>query len=374
MQRQCFELVEGLKKRARVHLLVQVNTSKLVFFFTVVRKARRILKDNSSINLIYVNDGLMAFVLTRLLKNLNIPIVATIHGLDIVFPMTFFQKWIRKNLTKYNAIVAVSEATRGECVERGIDPARAFTVRNGFEPKKPRLADYEAITKLLKERYGLDVRDKQVIVSVGRGVRRKGFSWFIRNVFPKLPDDTVYLIVGPGANVKLIRFLMFLLPEGLFQKLVLFAGLATDEVEIKRAVEEYGFNNRVARISGLSNEEVGEVIRLARISIMPNVKVEGDYEGFGLVALEAVSNGTLCVAAGIEGITSAIEHNKNGILVSSGNAEEWVRTLTYLLGHQEVIYSKSLEFQKYNLEHSFSWDRMAEEYFNIFTKLVNKSA
>ena len=29
---------------------------------------------------------------------------------------------------------------------------------------------------------------------------------------------------------------------------------------------------------------------------MPNLKIDGDFEGFGLVALEAAYNGALCLA------------------------------------------------------------------------------
>jgi hypothetical protein len=48
---------------------------------------------------------------------------------------------------------------------------------------------------------------------------------------------------------------------------------------------------------------------------MPNIRVPGDAEGFGLVALEAVVCGTAVLAADLEGITEAIQHGKNGLLV-----------------------------------------------------------
>lgn len=373
MQKHCFELTEGLKKRARVHLLIQTSDiSKLVFFFGVVAKAKRLLKENPSINLIYVNDGLMAFVLTRLLKDLRVPIVATIHGLDIVFPMSFFQRWIRKYLVKYAAVIAVSEATRTACLERGLPPETTFTVKNGFEPGVQRLAREEEIIQKLLDVHHVDVREKKVIISIGRGVKRKGFSWFIRNVFPRLDQDTVYLMVGPPANVRLITWLGKILPKSLFEKLVLFAGLATDEPEIEQTIADLGLANRVKRISGLNNLEVQQIIGLADLSVMPNLRVAGDFEGFGLVALEAAANGTLVVASGIEGITSAIEHNKNGILLESGQSDEWVRTIDYLLQNPAILASKTREFQQYTLTHSFSWDQMTDAYFAIFTDLVNK--
>ncbi len=184
----------------------------------------------------------------------------------------------------------------------------------------------------LKNDFGFDPKGKKIIISIGRGVRRKGFSWFIRQVMTKLPDDVCYLIIGPKTNTVPLKRLKNWLPKSLFDKIVLFAGLAVDEIEIERAIEELKLASRVKRISNLSNAELTALIQLADLSVMPNVKVEGDFEGFGLVALEAASNGTLLVGAGIEGITTAIENGVNGILLPSENASIWVDKIQELFG------------------------------------------
>ncbi|MFY0598806.1 MAG: glycosyltransferase family 4 protein [Cyclobacteriaceae bacterium] len=373
MQKHCFELVEGLSKKVKVHRLIQTaGGSKLRFFLTVVKKAKRILKANPSINLIYVNDGLMAFVLSRLMKHTQVPMVATIHGLDVVFPMNFYQKWVRTKLAKYNGIIAVSNATANECRNRGLSADKVFMVKNGFEPNSQEPKELESIREKLKSVYEFDPEGKKIILSIGRGVKRKGFSWFIRNVLTQLPEDVCYLIIGPKANTGQINFLQNILPKSIFNYLVLFAGLAVDELQIERAIRDLKLEQRVKRISGLSYGELNDLIQLADISVMPNLEVNGDFEGFGLVALEAVSNGTLCVASDVEGIATAIEHGKNGILLESANQRQWVDAITNFLEHPDDLKSLTEKFQKYTLEHSYSWDRMVNEYYDVFGEIVNK--
>jgi glycosyltransferase involved in cell wall biosynthesis len=374
MQKHCFELVEGLKRKYTIHKLIQTaGISKLWFFLTVVGKAKKILKDNPNISLIYVNDGLMAFVLTRLMKQTNVPMVATIHGLDVVFPLAFYQKWVRNTLSKYHAIIAVSKATQEECILRGIPKTHAFMVQNGYEPRPAKTLDHSNIIEKLNQTFHFDARGKRIIISIGRGVKRKGFSWFIKHVITKLPEEVCYLIVGPISDTKQLRRLKRFLPKGLYQKLVLFAGLAVDEVEIEEAVAQLGLGERVKRISGLSNEELTALIQLADLSVMPNVKVEGDFEGFGLVALEASSNGTLLIGAGIEGITTAIEDGVNGVLLPSGDEIAWVATITELLADHEQLEVLSQLYQQNTLAHSFSWARMVQGYDEIFMQIALKN-
>jgi glycosyltransferase involved in cell wall biosynthesis len=373
MQKHCFELVQGLEAKTKVHQLIQTEgVSKIRFFMTVVRKAKKILKANPNISVIYVNDGLMAFVLTRLIGQTKVPMIATIHGLDIVFPLAFYQKWVREKLSKYAAIIAVSEATKQECLKRGLREDQVFMVKNGFEPNSGSQRNRELISNKLRSEYGFNPKGKKIIVSIGRGVRRKGFSWFIRNVVDELPEDVCYLIIGPRANIGMIKTLKSLLPKDIFNNLVLFTGLSTDELEIELAIQELSLHDRVKRINHLSYEELNALVELADISVMPNVKVEGDFEGFGLVALEAVSNGTLCVASEIEGITSAIENGKNGILVEASNKEAWLSKIRSLLQDPAQLSHLSEQYRTYNLEHSFSWKRMVDEYYNIFSSIAKK--
>lgn len=372
MQKHCYELTKWLKQRVKVHTLIQTpGTIKVVFLLSAVTRALKIIKKNPNISVIYVNDGLMAFVLTRIIGKVNIPLVVTLHGLDVVFPMQFYQRWFRKNINRYKAVIAVSDATKKECLKRGLEPDKIFMIKNGFEmPSNHPNLPLDSIEKKIKHEHGLDVQGKKIILSVGRGVKRKGFSWFIENVFPRLPKDIYYLIVSPVANTWFMKGLKALLSDKLFQNLALFSGLPTDELAIEKACKASHGSNRIYRISRVSNDEVKALMRLAHVLVMPNVSVEGDFEGFGLVALEATAQGTICAASAIEGITTALEQGKNGILLPCEDADSWNDTLSNLLQEQEEKYQEKIKlYQQNTIHNSFSWERMSEEYYKVFTQV-----
>ena len=218
MQKHCYELVGGLEEKLKVHRLIQTaGSSKLWFFATVVAKAKKLLRDNSNISMIYVNDGLMAFVLTRLLKHTKIPMVVTIHGLDVVFPIGFYQRWVKSTLSRYDAIIAVSQATKEECISRGIPSEKIYMVKNGFAPPAPSKPDTSAIIDKLRSNFNFETRGKKIIISIGRGVRRKGFSWFIRCVMTKLPEEVCYLIIGSKNQYSFLKTIKDLVAKGSFQ-------------------------------------------------------------------------------------------------------------------------------------------------------------
>ena len=67
--------------------------------------------------------------------------------------------------------------------------------------------------------------------------------------------------------------------------------------------------------------------------IFPLKRVEGDVEGFGMVAVEAAAFGLPSVAFSEGGVTDAIHHGKSGFLVTPGDYEGFSKTVNdYLSG------------------------------------------
>ncbi len=373
MQKQCYELVEGLKRNHTVHTLIHKDgTSKFLFLLRASFEARAMLSSRD-VQLIYANDGLMAFFLTPLFWMTKVPIVVTAHGLDVVFPLKIYQRWLRKYFNKCKAVIAVSDGTTQELQKRALDADRLFTVRNGFDPNfKPPDIDF-GFRHRLEKRLGIDLAGKKLMVSIGRSVQRKGFSWMIKEVLPQLPKNVVYIIIGPtlGSYEKVQR-MERRLPKSLFRTLVLMDGVPLDEIEVHQAIKRQHYEERVFHVTDMSNEEVASTLAEADLFAMPNVRVEGDYEGFGLVALEAVSAGTLCVASKVDGIPSAITEDKNGILLPPGDVEVWVERLRALLSDDITRKQLAKEYRQYTMEHVSSWQSMAAEYEQVFETVLTK--
>ncbi len=368
MQKHCFELVRNLKGNHEIVEVIYRNKgSNIGFLLTAWIKTLVTLRRIKDINLVYTNDGLMTFFLTPVFWFTNKPIVPTIHGLDAVFPLSFYQKWIKKYLNRCAAVITVSEPTRRELIKRGVDEKRIRFVPNGMEIRTGQSkTDFD-----LGDHIKTDLTGKKVLISIGRGVKRKGFSWFVLNVLPHLTSDVVYVIIGPtiGDHSKVLKSRKWI-PEKLLNTLDLLNGTPIDELELYKNIQLLNLQDRVFHINNLNNTQVMAALKQSDLYVMPNLKVQGDYEGFGLVALEAVMAGLLCLAANVDGIPSAIQHEKNGILLPSGNTEEWTTKIRELLDDESTRNKLSDKYRQFAISNNSSWSQMTAEYEKIFHEIV----
>ena len=115
MEVQSYELISGIeKKHTIVKLVIKPKESQLTFFLTFRKKLNQILTTHKDIDIIHLNDGLMASVYYLLCPRIPIKTIITIHGLEITFPLYIYQKHLVPRLHACNGVICVSEATRQE--------------------------------------------------------------------------------------------------------------------------------------------------------------------------------------------------------------------------------------------------------------------
>lgn len=371
MEKQSFELITRMAKSHQVHAhTYNGEGSKLKWFLNLKKEVKKILKSNPNIQLIHVNDGLMAAATQWLKKYTQIPVVATFHGLDITFPSTIFQNRIVKKLHKLDGAICVSNATTQACLDRGFEKTKVFTVLNGVDHDLAEIPVEEGFIDRVKAENGIDLRGKKIIMTMGRAVKRKGFSWFLKNVVPGLDEGTVFLMVGPlntkpGFAEKMVN----MLPSNLKGKLQLMFGIATDVKSITEALSSDKTKGKVHHMGKVSFKDLMQYLAIADVFVMPNIKVDGDAEGFGLVALEASLRGAPVVAACIEGITDAVIDGNNGIQLPSGEPRIWINTLNQLLKDDERLAKMSIDAVGTTLT-NYGWDKMVDEYAEVFEKVI----
>jgi phosphatidylinositol alpha-1,6-mannosyltransferase len=369
MEKQSYELINGVARYYKVHSLIYDNrTSKLKFLLTIPWKVKKILKENPNISVVHFNDGLMAFFSMMIKKITNVPVLATLHGLDLVFPSKLFQRLVVDKFKKLDGIIAVSQATAKEAIIRGFKKERVFVVRNGVDTDLAHVRKRAGFRKVLEEKIGIPLHDKKILISVGRSVRRKGFSWFMKKVLPRLDKNIIYCIIGPPQkNIRKINFILNLLPERVAHLISLGLGLGIDEIDIQDAMQNPEIRDRAFYLGKLPFVEMVQALKHADIFVMPNIKVVGDAEGFGLVALEASVTGVPVVASSIEGITCAVIDRKNGHLVPPEKEEAWIEKINKLLLNGEALKRFGEEAKQYTID-NYEWNRMADGYISIFKK------
>ena len=365
MQKQSFELIQGLRAITEVLTIAfdAHEENEIIFFLKLKSRIKECLREHPDIAVIHCNDAVMALACLWLKKYSNIPLTATLHGLDIVFSSSLYQNKILPMLKTLDLIITVSDFGKQQLLNRGFEVDKVTAIPNGVDHQieEPDSA-FNRETYFLQK--GITVRGKKLVFALGRPVRRKGFSWFIRSVLPKLQEDLVFVMAGPFAQQEEVKFkLLRFVPSRMREKIFLLFGMSSDATEIRGLLQNKEINTRIFHLGKLPYNELMQVMGSADIFVMPNISVHGDMEGFGLVALESVLSGTPVLAAQLEGIQDAIHPGKNGYFAQSENAADWcVKIQKILRDHSD---QSTKDFQDYTKE-NFSWTKMAKAYYDRF--------
>lgn len=334
MERYSYDLINSVSCEKKV-IALKYSQIHLLWFIPYAFLKGIFL--SRKVDLIYLCDSLLG-PLGLLLKFISKkPVLATAHGLDIVY-----NNWIYKNINlrslKYlDKIIAVSRSTYKKCLEKDINSDKCVLIPNGINIEEFK-NDYkrEDLSKFLN----FNTKKRKILLSLGRLVERKGIVWFIKNVMPKLDDSIVYLVAGQG-------------PE---------------EKKIKEAVVESGTMNQVIILGNISDSEKEMLYQAADIFIMPNIKIKNDKEGFGITSLEASCAGLPVVASNIEGIADAIKDKKNGYLIATEDENGYVEKINNILNSKDknLIGDKFGDYTK----EQFDWKKIIFEYEKEFKNVL----
>ncbi|MVZ62891.1 glycosyltransferase family 4 protein [Sphingobacterium humi] len=365
MEKQSYELIQGVSVLSKVHYLVykKGKGSLLRFFWSLNKQILQLLKAHPGIQLIHFNDGLLAAVALFHRGYAHIKRAVTIHGLDVVFPLPYFQQHILPKFNRYDLIIAVSEATAQAAIARGIQPEKVQVINNGVDRQ---LAQQGLSRELLAQRYPVLQTGKPYMLTLGRPVKRKGFSWLLDKVWRDMPGDVLLLMVGPfQQRAPLSEKLLQLLPRSWRHLLSLFLGYPSDARAIRKLLRDPQLAPRLQHLGKVPLAELQALLAHASAFLMPNIEVPGDMEGFGLVCLEASLAGSLVLAARTEGICDAIRHQQNGLLLPSGDAQAWKAQLQQVFAAPAYYNQQRQAFQAYSAAH-YSWEEMAQAYLVAF--------
>lgn len=311
----------------------------IIFFF----RAACALIDRR-IHLIHTGDALLS-PLTRLLKILfKTPVTATVYGLDITWELPLYQPIIVRCLNGLDQIVCISGETRRACLLAGIEAGKLVEIPPGIDPTRFRGIPLRRESReVLGRRYGIPLMNRAILLSVGRFIRRKGFQWFIEEVLPRLVEsykDVLYVLVGMGPL----------------------------RTAIQEAILAKGLDNHCLVVEDADDALLRELYGSADVFVMPNIPVQGDMEGFGIVALEAASSGLPVVASRLEGITDAITEAKNGILVEPLDSDSFLNAILWLLSDEEERHALGRRAREFTME-VYAWNKIVGKYYELFSSL-----
>ncbi len=347
MEKMAYEIYSRLNKIADVEFIIWGGSNKwllviLPFFFL---KSIYVLL-TKKIDIIHIGDGSISPLLLVLMF-FRKPIVATIHALDITYQNKLYQFLIPRCAGRANKVICISNYAKEKCAQRKIPSKNISIIPCGVSDEfYIRSKNKEQLVKTIEENCGISIKDKKIIISVGRLIERKGFHWFIKEIIPELlkkRKSFVYLLVGDGILKK----------------------------EIKDIIKNEGLEKYVFMMGKINDITLKTLYNLADVFVMPNIKVQGDAEGFGLVALEAASCNLPVVASDIEGIKDAMEGYKKGFLISPKDKKEYKKTIENVLNTCGREADDQKDARDYILN-KFDWDIISRKYLDEFSAIISE--
>jgi colanic acid/amylovoran biosynthesis glycosyltransferase len=263
------------------------------------RFVSQLIKENKR-DLIHAHFGPSGIDILPVARQLNVPVVASFHGIDAAPAMLDNKEYERKvqDLISYASAVII------------VSPHFKDTLKLDKHASKVHLIPYGIDEQKFKPRTGITSRahGKVIIQHVGRLVPKKGAPDLIR-VFGKLSekyDDIELRIIGDGPEMEMCK--------------VLIADLHLSE--------------KVLLLGSQPHDAVSEKMHDADIYVLNSrIDDKGDMEGLPNSILEAMSMEKAVVSTYHAGIPQAIQNGENGLLVNEKDNDGLFAALESLIGN-----------------------------------------
>lgn len=266
-------------------------------------------------------------VVKRLLGKKCPPLIMTEHNTDNKRRHKVVLRPLEQFMYKpYDHVISISEQTQKNLLEwiRPSQKSKYSVIENGIDVESFRKA--EPLDK--KTLYPAYQEDNILLLTVGRFEKQKNHEGLIK-AFAKLPTNYVLFLCGEGALEQNIKALV-------------------KDLNISERVVFLGFRSDVAR-----------VMHTADIMVIPSI-----WEGFGLIAAEAMAAGIPIVASDVPGLKEVV--GDAGMLFNPIDSDEMSKVIISI--EQEHKRTKMISLgQKRVL--SFSIDRMMAEYLRAYKLL-----
>ena len=250
-----------------------------------------------------------------------------------VLPLTQYpERWFLKKCYRAAQSVTVPSAyTKEQIFTHAKEEYPITIIHNGVHFDR---FQKEVDTSSIRERYA----DKKILLTVGGLKERKGQDLVLR-ALPKVLErhpDTVYVLVGDG-NWK---------------------------TGLKELAETLGIRDAVDFAGSKTGDELVAYFRACDVYVHTPKVVRLNFEGFGIVYLEASACRKPIVATDAGGIRDAVMDNETGLIVSDGDVEGIASSILTLLDDTALAGRLGDTGWEYAKEHS--WTAIAHKYASLY--------
>lgn len=331
METYSLQLSQALRRHAAVEVIALPGRpdgappSRVALAAFAVRAAAKLLAARAPDGTVHVADmASWPLALAARLRSRRWRLALSAHGTDVSYPSRggvrggLYGAYLRLGARLlHSAVVIANSSATAECVRRyGFRRIVVAPLATDMRPPG-RLGPPESY-----------------VLFAGRLVERKGCSWFIRHVLPRLPETMTLKVAGTVWSRR----------EG--------------EALSDPRVEFIGPQDRAA---------VARLYGSALCVVVPNLELSnGEFEGFGLVATEASACGGICLAAACGGLREAVVDGVTGFLLPPGEPDPWVGKIVEVSRWPAEARAAFIARSVAETAARYAWPRVAEATFAAY--------
>jgi glycogen synthase len=291
---------------------------------------------------VHSHDWLVAETGRRLARRFGIPWVVTVHATEFGrhqgwvqnHPQSYIHRVERTMVRRADRVITCSRFMQEHVAGVfGLAQERITVIPNGIDP-----ADLElTVDDLPALRARFARPDQHLVLLVGRLVYEKGFH---------LALDALAPVAARLGNVRFV-----------------VAGTGTAETELRRQARQLGLLRHGTFLGWVGDDMLHALYRVSEIVIVPSI-----YEPFGLVALEAMASGCLCVVADTGGLREVVPGDGSvGLRFPSRDAQALEEVLEQALVDQETRAQVVADAREHVLK--FDWGEVARRTRQVYAQL-----
>ena len=238
------------------------------------------LCDRIEFDLVHSHDWLVAGAAHLAAREIDRPWLVTVHATEYGrhqgwvqnHPQSHIHAAERAMVRRADHVITCSRYMRVHVANVfGIRPSKITAIPNGVDPRD--LEPIEPDLPALRARYAAP--EELLVLLVGRLVYEKGFH---------LALDALAPILRRRGGVRFV-----------------VAGTGAAEAELQRQARQLGLAGHGVFLGWIGDDMLHSLYRVSDLCIVPSI-----YEPFGLVALEAMASGCLCVVADTGGLREVV--------------------------------------------------------------------
>ncbi len=306
----------------------------LVPMFVVAQglAARRLARDHDVVHAHWLlPQGLVAVTVT------GRPVLATAHGGDLFGLRSVFagrlRHWV---LRRVDRLTVVSQALRDVLCAEGFDTARTVVAPMGVDLRDSFVPAGE------REQQG-----QPRLLFVGRLVAKKGVATLLR-ALPQILEHV------PGASLEVV-------------------GDGPERDALCTLAAELGVAEAVDFVGALPQARLPDRFRAATVVVFPSeVAADGDREGFGLVAVEALGCGCAVVASDLPAMREFLVDGETALVTPAGDPAALAVATVRLLGDPGLRERLGRAGREHVLAR-YDWEAVASSYADLLGTLARRA-